>query len=384
MTVRVLVVHNRYVSAVPSGENAVVDDEIGALRGAGVEVLTHLRSSDEIAALPPARKAALAVRPVRSGEDADAVEALIRRQRPDVLHLHNPYPLVSPWVVRVAARAGVPVVQTLHNYRHACIAGSLFRDGHACEDCIGTPLRWPGVVHGCYRGSRPQSVVLTAAEVLHGPTWRKVDRFLALTSFAARTLSRAGVPLDRVTIRPTSAPDPGGPEPPGTGHLFVGRLDEEKGALLLAEAWRRTPRGGRLTIVGDGRCRPEIERLAAERDDVCYLGAQPSGRVAREMAHAAAVVIPSVCYEGLPRVLVEAFARARPVLATDVGPLPELVTDDVGWTAPATPDAFAAALAATRPPDPVRGAAARARYLGEHTPERSLRTLLDVYESVRR
>jgi glycosyltransferase involved in cell wall biosynthesis len=377
---RVLVVHNRYVSAVPSGENAVVDEEVAALREAGVEVLTHVRSSDEIARYGTARRAGLAVRPVRSGTDARAVAALIRRERPDVLHLHNPYPLVSPWVVRVAHRAGVPVVQTVHNYRHACVNGSLFRDGGPCTDCLRHQTRWPGVVHGCYRGSVPQSIALTTAEHLHAGTWRMVSRYLVLTAFAARTL---GLPAAKVVVRPNSASDPGTPAPLGSGYLFVGRLDEEKGVLLLLDAWRSVPPGSRLTVIGDGRHRGAVEALAAARDDVVYLGAQPPDRVAAEMDAAAAVVVPSVCYEGFPRVLAESFARGRPVLATDVGPLPEVVTPDVGWTAPATPDAFARALAS--PPDlAALGAGARARYLRDLTPERSLRRLLDTYAAVTR
>jgi glycosyltransferase involved in cell wall biosynthesis len=377
---RVLVVHNRYVSAVPSGENAVVDEEVAALREAGVEVLTHVKSSDEIATYGAARRAGLAVRPVRSGGDARAVAALIRRERPDVLHLHNPYPLVSPWVVRVAHRAGVPVVQTVHNYRHACVNGSLFRDGGPCTDCLRHTTRWPGVVHGCYRGSLPQSVVLTTAEHLHTGTWRMVSRYLVLTAFAARTL---GLPAAKVVVRPNSAPDPGSPAPLGFGYLFVGRLDEEKGVLLLLDAWRSVPPGSRLTVIGDGRHRAAVEALAVARDDVVYLGAQPPDRVAAEMDAAAAVVVPSVCYEGFPRVLAESFARGRPVLATDVGPLPEVVTPDVGWTAPAVPEALARALSSPPPLAPL-GAGARARYLRDLTPERSLRRLLDTYAAVTR
>jgi glycosyltransferase involved in cell wall biosynthesis len=375
---RVLVVHNRYVSAVPSGENAVVDEEVAALREAGVEVLTHIRSSDEIAALSPARRAALATRPIRSGEDARQVRSLLRGV--DVLHLHNPYPLVSPWVVRVAHRAGVPVVQTVHNYRHACVNGSLFRDGGPCTDCLRHTTRWPGVVHGCYRGSVPQSVVLTTAEHLHTGTWRMVSRYLVLTAFAARTL---GLPASKVVVRPNSAPDPGSPAPQGFGYLFVGRLDEEKGVLLLLDAWRSVPPGSRLTVIGDGRHRAAVESLAATRPDLVYLGAQPPSRVAAEMDAAAAVVVPSVCYEGFPRVLAESFARGRSVLATDVGPLPEVVTPDVGWTAPATPEAFARALSSPPPLAPL-GAGARARYLRDLTPERSLRRLLDTYAAVTR
>jgi glycosyltransferase involved in cell wall biosynthesis len=380
---RVLVVHNRYVSAVPSGENAVVDEEITALRAAGVEVVPHLRSSDEIAALSPAARAALAVRPVRSGEDARAIAALIREHRPDVLHLHNPYPLVSPWVVRVAHGAGVPVVQTVHNYRHACVAGSLFRDGHVCTDCLGTRTRWPGVVHGCYRGSRAQSLALTTAEVLHRGTWATVARYLVLTAFAAEKMVEAGLPRDRLVVRPNSARDPGPPSAPGAGVLYVGRLDEEKGVPLLVEAWRLVPPGSHLTVIGEGRYRAAVERLAAERDDVTFLGPRGAAEVAAAIDAAAAVVVPSVCYEGFPRVVAEAFAHGRPIVATAVGPLPSLVTDDVGWTAPPAPEGLAAVLAGVGP-DAARGAAARARYLAAYTPERTMRQLLDVYAEVAR
>jgi glycosyltransferase involved in cell wall biosynthesis len=378
---RVLVVHNRYVSAVPSGENAVVDEEVAALRAAGVEVVTHIRSSDEIAAMPPLRKAGLALRPVRSGEDVRAVGRILREARPDVLHLHNPYPLVSPWVVRTAHAAGVPVVQTVHNYRHVCMAGSLFRDGHPCEDCVGR-LPWPGVVHGCYRGSRPQSVALGAAQVVHRPTWRLVARYVALTAFARDRLAAAGIPRERVVVRPNSADDPGPPAPPGNGLLFVGRLDAEKGILLLLDAWRRvTPGTTTLTVVGDGRHREAVERLAAERIDVTYRGTLPAAEVGAAIDAAAAVVIPSVCYEGFPRLVAEAFARGRPILATAVGPLPSIVTPDVGWTAPAEPGAFAAAIGGLTG-TAERGSAARARFLASYTRERTLAQLLDVYRNV--
>lgn len=360
--------HNRYVSAVPSGENAVVDDEVAALRAAGVEVCTHIRSSDEIATLPPRQKALLPLRPSRSGEDARAVETLIREHRPDVLHLHNPYPLVSPWVIRVAHAHRVPVVQTVHNYRHGCVAGSHFRDHHVCEDCLGTRTRWPGVVHGCYRDSRPQSLALTAAELLHRGTWRGVERYLVLTEFARRLLVGAGLPAESIAVRPNSAPDPGPPTPPGEGLLFVGRLDEEKGAPLLYGALRP---GVRLTVIGDGRHRPP--------EGVRWLGAQPPDVVAAEMERCAAVVVPSVVYEGFPRVVAEAFARGRPVVATAVGPLPGLVTNDRGWV---TPPAGLADTLAEVTADPARGAAARAYYLEHLTPERTMAQLLDVYAAV--
>jgi glycosyltransferase involved in cell wall biosynthesis len=188
-------------------------------------------------------------------------------------------------------------------------------------------------------------------------------------------------------VRPNSTPDPGAATPPGEGVLFVGRLDQEKGILLLLDAWARVAPGtAHLTVVGDGRYRPDVERLAASRADVTYLGAVTSEEVGAAIEAAAVVVVPSVCYEGFGRVVVEAFARGRPVLATDLGPLPALVPPSCGWTVPPDPAALAAALtAAVSSPDlAALGAAARARYLAEFTPERTLAQLLDVYAAVAR
>src|SRR5262245_44542080 len=131
---KVVVAHNRYASARPSGENNVVDAEIAQLRAAGVAVVPFLRNSDDIATLPPAQKALLPLSPIRNGPAQRALGDLLDRERPDVLHLHNPYPLLSPWVVRTAHRHGVPVIQTVHNYRQVCAPGLYFRDGHICTE----------------------------------------------------------------------------------------------------------------------------------------------------------------------------------------------------------------------------------------------------------
>src|SRR6185312_8967573 len=142
-------------------------------------------------------------------EDSTRLQRLLAERRPDVMHLHNPYPLISPWAVRVAAAAGVPVVQTVHNYRMVCMNGAFFRDGVVCTDCAGRTVPWPGALHGCYRGSRPQSLVMTAALTAHRPTWRLVSRYLALTGFMRDQLVAAGIAPDRVTVKPNTIPDPG-------------------------------------------------------------------------------------------------------------------------------------------------------------------------------
>ena len=311
------------------------------------------------------QRAALAIRPIYSFEDMRAIRRCIQEIRPDVIHLHNPFPLISPSVIRAAKSEGVPVVQTVHNFRHSCPAGDCFRGGQVCEDCSGKPLPWPAVLHGCYRGSRPQSAVMAVATRLHHATWLLVDHFLPVSEFVARHLVTSGIPSERVTVRPTSTERRGSVRPLGSDFVFVGRLDQGKGISLLISAWMesRVWQNHRLVVAGDG---PERERIVAAQDhNVHYLGRVDRDRVSMLLDDAAVVVVPSVSYEGFPRVVAESFERGRPIAATTVGPLPELITRDVGWTAPPERVAFASMLsvaAANSRVQEKKGLAARAVY----------------------
>jgi len=167
---RVLVVHNFHRSSVPSGENAVVEYETKLLRDAGVEVDTYVKTNDDIERFGIGQRIMLPARPIRSGSDVRALEQRIAAFAPDVVHLHNVLPLISPWVIRTLSRARVPLVQTVHNYLHVCVAGTFFRDGHLCYDCRDRRIPWPGAVHACYRGSAAQSVALGTALAVHRGT----------------------------------------------------------------------------------------------------------------------------------------------------------------------------------------------------------------------
>ena len=301
----------------------------------------------------------------------------------DVLHVHNVYPLLSPWVVRTARRSGVPVVQTVHNYRHGCVAGTRFRDGAPCDDCLSTRTHWPAVAHACYRGSSLQSAVMASALTVHRHTWDGVDRFLAISAQIAEHLRQQGVPAHRITVRPNAVPDPGRHDESGDGLLLVGRLTEEKGVRLLLAAWKHHPDGalGQLRVVGDGPLRGLVVAATEERSDVEYLGRMEPAAVQQEMRRAAAVVVPSRWSEPFGLVAVEALANARPVLATASGALPSLV-GPAGWVVAADEEALAGVLARVRSEAPGLAALARGRYESEFSPDVSLRQLLDVYAAV--
>jgi len=380
---KVVIAHNRYSSAQPSGENVVVDAEIAQLRAAGVEVVPYLRSSDEIGSLPAARKALLPVAPIWSpGAQRDLVE-LISAHRPDLLHLHNPYPLISPWIVRTAHAHGLPVIQTVHNYRQVCAPGLYFRDGHVCHDCRGRAFALPAIVHNCYRGSKAQSAIMATTLAVHRGTWRSVDRYVALTDAIADHLIGYGIPDERITVKPNAVDDPGPPAPIGTGFLFASRLSEEKGLRLVLEAWSRRAEGtlGTLRLAGDGPLRPVAEAAAAARSDVVYLGPQDRAGVRAAMRDTAVVIAASTWDDVLPTVVIEALASGRPVLGTRLGGIPYLI-GDAGWVVPPDVDGLAAALPVAASGAPGLADAARARYEATFTPELLTKRLIEIYSSV--
>ncbi|THV33957.1 glycosyltransferase family 4 protein [Glycomyces buryatensis] len=382
---KIVIAHNRYSSAQPSGENTIVDYEIDALRQAGIKVVPFLRSSDEIASLAPHQKAALVTSPIHAGRTQRELAAVLEREKPDLLHLHNPYPLLSPSVVRTAHSHGVKVVQTIHNYRHDCVNGLYFRDGHDCHDCHGKRWNGPGVLHACYRGSRPQSAIMAVALGTHQGTWKTVDRFVALTDAMAGYLRSIGIADERIRVKPNAVADPG-PVPLGEGFLFGARLVPEKGVELLLDAWKLADLPGqKLRIAGDGPLRSLVEEAAASDESVEYLG--QLGPVERDAAVAAsaAVVIPSIWQDILPTTGLEALASGRAVVVTKMGGAPFIAGVETDAPAGLATDPTPAALAhglETVAMDPSYAANARARYESTFAPEVTLRRLIEIYEEL--
>jgi len=381
--VKIVIAHNRYVSANPSGENTVVDLESRLLADAGVTVLPFQRSSDEIASLSKGQKALLPISPIYASRAQRDLAALLESERPDVLHLHNPYPLLSPWVIRTAHAHGVPVVHTVHNFRQVCANGLYFRDGHACHDCLGKAFPYPAVEHSCYRGSKAQSVLMATTLAAHRGTWHSVDRYLALTPAIADHLRSFGVTDDQITVKPNGVPDPGPHGQVGRGLLFVGRFSAEKGLDLLIDAWQRHAEGtlGTLRLIGDGPLAPSVTAAAAGRSDIELLGRRSHAEVQDAMRDSAALVTPSTWDEVCPMVVVEALANGRPVLATAMGGLPYLV-GNAGWTVPPDVSALAEVLPRVVAEAPDLVAAARRRYEQMFSTTVTTAALLSVYEEL--
>lgn len=256
------------------------------------------------------------------------VRAAVVADRPQVMHVHNTFPAASPSVYAAAAAEGVPIVQTLHNYRFVCPAATVFRDGRVCTDCLGRSIPWPAVVHACVRGSRPQSAVAAATLTVHrarGTFGREVTGYLALTSFQRQLMIRGGLPAERIRVLPYFLePDPRIGNEDRTGVVFAGRLSPEKGVAVLLEAASAVP--GVVRIIGDG---PEasLVRKAVAAGHVTFLGSVPRSSVLDELRRSIALVLPSVWFEGFPLVVLEAFAVGTPVIASRIGSLAELIED---------------------------------------------------------
>lgn len=378
MARRVLIVHNAY--QFHGGEDSVVAQEIGALERAGCEVRLFTVSNTSI--VSPVDRLRAAFQSVNAPGNIGLVLDEVAAFRPDVVHVHNYFPLISPMVHVAVREAGAPTVQTLHNYRIICANAMLTRNGAPCEICVGgSPYN--AVMHRCYRDSRLGSLAV-ARSIRHHKrigTWTNhVDRFVALTEFERGRFIAAGLPGGRICVKPNGLADPG-PVRAGArnGLLFVGRLTSEKGVETLIAAAKAAR--CKVTVIGTGPLAP----LVTASPDLDYRGQVSPGEVRAAMAEALALIVPSLWYEGQPMVVVEAFASGLPVIASRIGSLAEIVSDGVTGLHVAPGDAIGLAGALTRiTSDPAAsermGLAARARYEASWSEAVTTNRLLRIYD----
>lgn len=322
---KILLIHNSYIQ--PGGEDEVFHKDAKLLTSKGHDVAKVNFQNVEFGVI---EKLAVGLRSIWSPSSSRSVVQAMNLIRPDLVHFHNTFPLVSPAPYYACQRAGVPVVQTLHNYRLLCPVATLYRDGGICEDCVGKMIPWPGTWNACYRDSHIQSAAVSTMLSIHNMigSWRnQVDAFIALTHFAKGRFITGGLPAEKIHVKPNHLEtDPGvGAEREGFV-LFVGRLAEEKGVGVLLDAWSRLS-GIPLKVVGDGPLRHVVEREAQVRDTIEWLGPREHEEVIGLMKRARFLVLPSQWYEGCPMTLIESFACGLPLIAPALGSLRELVED---------------------------------------------------------
>jgi len=322
---KILLVHNRY--RIPSGEDTFLPVERSMLEERGHDVALLEANNIEISGALGQLKAGVGAIYSRHGKRRVAVE--LARFHPDVMHVHNFFPLFSPSIYSAAHEAGVAVVQTLHNYRLVCPNASFFRDGHVCEDCLGVAFPLPGVIHACYRGSRLATAPVAAMLATHRAmgTWREgVDAYIARSEFSRQKLVAGGLPADRMFVQPGfvyPAPPVGNGE--GGYALCVGRLSEEKGISTLLAAWKQLEAEIPLKIVGDGPLANIVKSATDTTPAIEWLGQVSREHVADLMQRASLLIFPSIWYETFGLVIAEAFAAGLPVVASNLGTMSTLV-----------------------------------------------------------
>ena len=320
----------------------------------------------------------------------EKMRQMLERHRPDIVHVHNWWPQMSPAVCYVAHGASVPVIHTLHNYRLLCPNAIFFRDGHTCEDCLGKKVPWPGVLHACYQRSRARTAAVAHVLAQHQKrkTWsEEVDVYIALSEFARRKFIDGGLPAERIVVKPNFVyPTPAMGKGDGGYALYVGRLAEQKGIATLLAGWERMHGKLPLKIVGDGPMSTEVQAATRGRLGIEWLGRVSHDRVLELMQAATALIFPSIWYEPFGMGIVEAFATGLPVVASDIGAMSSLVQH--GRTGLHFRPGDAVGLAYQVEWISTHSAEwrqmrqnARAEFDAKYTAERNYDTLIDIYET---
>ncbi len=386
---RILIGHNYY--QIPGGEDAVVRSEIDMLRNFGHEVVFYERHNDEIGRLDPLRKTAHFLSLAHSQASYRQLRALLREKRPDIAHFHNIYYMMTPSVYKACRDEGVLVVQSLHNYRMMCSNALLFRDGHVCEDCLKKDI-WEGVKHRCFRDSS----LMTAMMAFNlDKLWRRgvwindVDRYIVAAEFTRRKYMDRGIPVEKISYKPHFIDVQRSRREKDAGYAFyLGRLSHEKGVDTLLDAWRSL-KDIPLKIAGTGPMEEKLKSFAVGNglSQVEFLGFLKESQCLDILSEATALIIPSVCYENFPRVVVEAFACGVPVVASRLGSLQELIED--GETGllfePSDPKALVAAVRRcfeNRLKTMQMGHNARGVFEDKYTVQTNHKRLMEIYEDV--
>lgn len=386
---RILLAHNAYRSGAPSGEDGVFKNERSLLENHGHEVVTYERCNDEIDESELTKNLKLAWAGAWSRKSYSDIAQIIAEFKPDLAHFHNTFPLISPSAYGACQDHGVPVVQTLHNYRLICAGALLQRNGKPCEDCVGKSLL-PALIHRCYRNSLPATGALVW--MLARNRWNKtyhtlVNRYIALTKFSAERLIAGGLPGERIMIKPNFIPAPLEPGDGNGGYaVYVGRLSLEKGIHTLLKAWRNI-KDFPLKVVGSGNEKDDLIKFSSQNNlRVEFLGLRPRDEVLKIVRHAEFMVIPSEWYEGFPMVVLEAYACGIPVVASRIGSLTEIIREGrTGLTfEPGNDKDLADKMKfLLSHPDILQEYRKNARALfdAEFYPERNYEILMDVYRA---
>ena len=376
---KVLIVHNYYQN--PGGEDTVVANEKKLLEDNGHEVILYSRHNNELKTMGIIHKILLPFTVIYNLRTIKEIKQIIKNNNIDIIHVHNTLSLISPSVYYIARKCGVPVIQTIHNYRFLCPGATLYRDGHICEDCIKKGLGC-AVKHGCYRGSKIQTLLCVISSLLHRATgiYRGIY-FIALTDFSRKKiLELKQIDPEKVFVKPNFTYETFGyaKNKHEDYYLFIGRIEEIKGVKLLLEAFRQMPEKT-IKFAGSGPLYEEVKRTATK--NVIFCGQLNRQQLAIQLSSAKAVIVPSQCYETFGMSIIESYAAHKPVVVGDIGNIASLVEN--GNTGIKflynSPEALIAALEKV---EDSMGENGYQKYINEFSPEANYKQLITIYDTV--
>lgn len=394
-SLKCLFLHNYYQNT--GGEDLSMAAEIKLLRQAGHTVKLLKWHNNDIPHMSIREKLVLPLQTTWNPTSKHRVHNALIDLKADLLHAQNLFPLASPSVYSAAQRLNVPVVQHLRNFRMSCLNSYLYRKGKVCENCIGRNP-WRGVLRRCYRSSFPASASVWQMLIFHRSrkTWKNhVDAFITPSQFSAQKLIESGLPENKLHVKPNFIEDPLSdgmikPLPKRPTFLFSGRLSAEKGVMVLLKAWKLVDnKDWKLMIVGSGPEKLKLQLFCEEYglDNVDFVGQMSLDQLILKIQQSTLSIVPSQWYETFGRVVIEAFSCGRPVIASNLGALAELVEEGVSGflISPSNEYAWADSIqwcgenlsAVSR-----MGKAARKLYLEKFTPEINYQKMFDIYSKV--
>ena len=334
---KILLIHNFYGSSAPSGENTVFLAEKDLLKSNGHQVIEYTTNSDQIRRLGMLGCLIGAFHTPWNPLHLSKIRKILQTEQPDIMHIHNTFPILSPSIFYAAKGTKTASVLTLHNYRLFCAAAIPMRDNTPCTLCLDKSSGWSALRYGCYRNSRVATLPMALLIALHRKlkTWQKrVDAFISLTHFQEEKLISAGLPAEKVSIKPHFYPNPPTSLPWNQRTdtaLYIGRLGEEKGVEYLLDAWEKWGESSpKLSIIGDGPLRTHLKGIVSKAqlgDKVYFHGQLPFQEVQQILAQSKLLILPSICFEGFPMVIREAFSLGVAVAASNIGSIPCIVND---------------------------------------------------------
>ncbi|WP_024790814.1 MULTISPECIES: glycosyltransferase family 4 protein [unclassified Lebetimonas] len=382
---KILMVHNKYKQN--GGEDTVFYNEMSLLKAKGHMVDKLIFENSRINNI--FSKLKIGISGIYNIESANMLKDKIKKFKPDVIHVHNFFPIASPSIFWVAKKFKIPVVLTLHNYRLICPNAILFRNGNICEKCMDKIFPYSGIIHKCYRNSFMQTLSLSLVTNIHKyiKTWHsKVDKFITLTNFQKNKFlsSNMNISEEKFLVKSNFVDDFGnGYKNRENYFVYVGRLSIEKGIITMLKAFENTKYN--LYVVGEGPLKNEVLKYTKKNKNIKYLGFKSKKEIINLLKKSISLIFPSEWYEGFPMVLVETLSTGTPIITSDIGSQAEIVKDNylgLHFIAGDFIDLRSKITEFFEKKDKTFYQNARDEYLEKYTPEKNYKQLIDIYEKV--